>query len=75
MLAEKRIRAVQFEFGGTNIDTRTFFKDFFSLFTELGYAIHIIRPGGRLYRLARYREFYEQFRTTNYIAVVDSKQR
>ncbi len=75
MLAEKRIRAVQFEFGGTNIDTRTFFKDFFSLFTGLGYAVHIIRPGGRLYRLARYREFYEQFRTTNYIAVVDSKQR
>lgn len=61
-------RAVQFEFGGANIDTRTYFRDFWYLFTEAGFDLYRITPLGPQ-RLYRYRERDEFFSTTNYIAV------
>jgi len=42
----KSIKVVQFEFGGCNIDTRTFFQDFFYFFDEAGYVIHRLGPRG-----------------------------
>ena len=72
-LADGRIKVVQFEFGGSNIDTRTYFRDFYTLLTGLGYRIYIIRPGGLLAPIDRYREFYEQFRTTNFVAVLNRR--
>jgi len=69
MLDQRRIAVIQFEFGGCNVDTRTFFRDFYEFFDSRGYAIHIAGPGGRLTPVRRYREFNEQFSTTNYIAV------
>lgn len=69
LLDQRKIAVVQFEFGGCNIDTRTFFKDFFDFFDHRGYALHIIGPGGRLNPVTRYREFNEQFSTTNYVAI------
>lgn len=59
---------IQFEFGGCNIDTRTFFHDFWKFFQPRGF---------RLYRLTSrkpvavtyYSESLEHFRTTNYVAV------
>jgi FkbM family methyltransferase len=59
---------IQFEFGGCNIDSRTFFQDFWYLFHKRGYEIYRITPSG-LYRLDRYLESYETFKTTNFIAV------
>ncbi len=56
----------QFEFGGCNIDTRTFFQDFWYFFKE-GFEIFRITPLG-LDRITRYREFDEVFSTTNFIA-------
>ncbi len=67
--ASKDISIVQFEFGGSNIDTRTYFRDFFHLFDEAGFDLYLIRAGGRLAKIARYREFLEQFTTTNYLAI------
>ena len=61
-------RAVQFEFGGTNIDTRTYFKDFWDFFTARGFTLHRITPFGAL-TLSRYSEREESFTTTNYIAI------
>ncbi len=61
-------RAVQFEFGGTNIDTRTYFKDFWDFFTARGFTLHRITPFGAL-TLTRYSEREESFTTTNYIAI------
>jgi FkbM family methyltransferase len=69
MLDQRKIAAVQFEFGGCNVDTRTFFRDFFDFFDRRGYALFIIGPGGQLNPVRRYREFNEQFSTTNYIAI------
>ena len=62
------VRAVQFEFGGTNIDTRTFFKDFWDFFTARGFSLHRITPFGPL-AVTRYSERDESFTTTNYIAI------
>lgn len=63
------IRAVTFEFGGCNIDSRTFFQDFYYFFTERGMKISRITPSGFLVPIERYRESDEQFRTVNYLAV------
>lgn len=59
---------VQFEFGGCNIDTRTFFQDFWYLLTEVGFSIYRISAGGPI-RVSNYSELDECFRTTNYLAV------
>jgi len=58
---------VQFEFGGTCIDTRVFFRDFWYFFQEHGFQIHRITPIG-LEHIRKYREADECFNTTNFIA-------
>lgn len=69
LLRRGAILAVQFEFGGCNIDTRTYFRDFYTFFAQAGFDIYIIRRGGSLARIRRYREFLEQFVTTNFLAI------
>ncbi|MBA4251684.1 MAG: FkbM family methyltransferase [Chlorobiaceae bacterium] len=69
MFEKKSIDVVTFEFGGCNIDTRTFFRDFFYFFTEHNMLIYRITSSGFHYPIKRYREMYEQFNTTNYVAV------
>ena len=54
-----RIRALTFEFGSGNINSRTFFHDFWDLLTPLGYAIWRICPGGALLPVRRYYEDLE----------------
>ena len=68
MLQTRAIHVVAFEFGGCNIDTKTFFQDFYYLFDELGMNIYRISPSGYPVPVKRYREIYEQFRTTNFFA-------
>lgn len=57
-------KVIQFEFGGCNIDTRTFFRDFYFLFRDR-YQIYRQNPFG-LRRCDQYQEADEYFRTTNY---------
>jgi len=68
MFAQNAIKMVSFEFGGCNIDTRTFFQDFFYFFKDVGMDLFRITPSGYLYPLTEYREILEQFRTTNFLA-------
>jgi len=68
-LDEAAIAAVQFEFGGCNLDTRTNLQDFFYFFAQYRYRLHIVQPGGNLFPLKKYDEMYEQYRTTNYAAL------
>jgi FkbM family methyltransferase len=63
------IRMTSFEFGGCNIDTRTFLRDFFIFFKRYEMVLYRITPSGFLYKLTEYRETLEQFRTSNFIAV------
>lgn len=69
MFASKSIDIVTFEFGGCNIDTRTFFQDFWYFFHEANFRILRITPSGYLYPLKSYKEIDEQFRTINFIAI------
>jgi FkbM family methyltransferase len=67
-MASGTIKLVQFEFGGTHLDSRTTLRDFFYYFKELSFSIGIIRPNGSINRLDRYNEGYELYLPTNFIA-------
>jgi FkbM family methyltransferase len=71
MLSSQSIECISFEFGGANIDSRTYLQDYFYFFDEYGYTIHRILPRGTLYELDSYSELDEKFRTTNFVAVKD----
>lgn len=61
-------KVIQFEFGGCNIDTRTYFQDFWYFFKERNFDLYRITPLN-IEHIKRYRESDEYFRTTNYVAV------
>ena len=69
MFLNNSIDMVTFEFGGCNIDTRTFFQEFWYFFTKNDMDIYRITPSGYLYKLEQYKEIIEQYRTTNFIAI------
>jgi FkbM family methyltransferase len=68
LLRERRIRALAFEFGGCNVDSRTFFRDFWQLLTGHGYVFFRIIPGSRLLPIREYDCALESFAITNYVA-------
>lgn len=72
MLAGHHIDVIAFEFGGCNIDSRTYLRDFFTLFRAYGMRVARVTPSGYLVDLPRYREEYEQFRTSNFVAIRDN---
>jgi FkbM family methyltransferase len=61
------VKLIQFEFGGCNIDTRTFFQDFWYFFANNNFRIYRITPTG-CHLIPAYSELEESFLTTNYIA-------
>jgi FkbM family methyltransferase len=67
MLKDKKIDFIQFEFGGCNIDSRTYFQDFYYYFQD-NYTIYRILKDG-IYELSSYKEIYEIFITTNFLAI------
>lgn len=66
-----KTRLVQFEFGGCNIDTRTYFQDFWYFFNKKNFDLYRITPNG-VARIDKYRERDEYFSTTNYLALAQS---
>lgn len=67
------IRALSFEFGSGNINSRTFFHDYWDLLSPLGYQIYRICPGGHLLPISRYYEDLEHFRNvSNYVASLEA---
>ncbi|MBD2699761.1 FkbM family methyltransferase [Spirosoma sp. BT702] len=66
MIDEQRIRFIQFEFGGTSIDSRTYFRDFWRLLSP-NYTLYRI-VGNGLRRIDAYSEFLEIFVTVNFLA-------
>lgn len=61
------IKIIQFEFGGCNIDTGTFFKNFWDFFKARNFDLYRITPLG-IEKITSYEESHEFFSTTNYIA-------
>lgn len=71
LFAERRVKAMTFEFGSANVNSRTFFRDFWDLLTGHGFEISRLVPGGRLMPVSRYDETLEYFRgATNYAATL-----
>jgi len=63
-----RAQLIQFEFGGTNLDTRTYFKDFWQLFAEHGFSLYRLSPFGPI-AIDAYDVELESYVCTNYIAL------
>lgn len=64
----QKFRVILFEFGGCNIDSQTYFQEFWYFFKSNNYKLFRISPSG-LKEIKSYNESLETFRTTNYIAV------
>ena len=68
-LAAGKIRALSFEFGCGNINSRTYFRDFWELLTGANFVIYRITPCGRDVLVEGYYEDTEYFRgATNFVA-------
>jgi FkbM family methyltransferase len=66
MIENNKIDFIQFEFGGCNIDSRTFFQDFYYLLIDKYRLFRIVRNG--LIEITKYDETNEIFKTINYLA-------
>ena len=64
----RNLKVVQFEFGGTNIDSRHFFKDYWDFFQELRFDLYRLTPTG-IKKVISYSESLECFKFSNYYAV------
>lgn len=70
----KDLKVIQFEFGGTDIDSRTYFQDFWNFFEGTHFRLYRLTPKGKI-RVDTYREADEIFSFTTYFAIAESKQR
>jgi FkbM family methyltransferase len=67
----RKIKAISFEFGSGNINSRTFFRDFWDFLSRNEFSIHRVLPGGKTLRIKEYYEDLEYFRgVTNYVATL-----
>jgi FkbM family methyltransferase len=69
-LTPDKIRCIQFEYGGANIDSRTYLRDFVYQFTSKGYTIYKIKRASLEPFVYSARK--ENFQYTNFVAM-DSK--
>jgi hypothetical protein len=67
MIEKGKIDFIQFEFGGCNIDSRTYFQDFYYILKDKYKIYRILKDG--IYELPDYKETYEIFITINYLAI------
>src|SRR5262249_31780480 len=66
-LSPEKISVIQFEFGGCNIDSRIFFRDFFELLSPYYRIYRLVADG--VVELKTYRYEYEMFGSTgNFVA-------
>ena len=64
----RKISCIQFEFGGANIDSRTFLQDFYYFFKEHEFRLYRLTSMGA-YPISQYTESLENFHTSVYYAV------
>jgi FkbM family methyltransferase len=69
-LASGIVKTIQFEYGGTWIDSRTFLIDVWRLLENQGYRFYKVAPD-RLVPQAQYETVYENFQYCNYLATID----
>lgn len=67
LIKRRMIDVIQFEFGGCNIDSKTYFQNFYYLLKD-NYKIYRILKDG-LFEMSTYKETFEIFITINYLAI------
>lgn len=67
LISADAIEVIQFEFGGCNIDSRTYFRDYYLLLDPKYRIFRIVRDG--LVPINHYSERLEVFLSCNYLAV------
>ena len=67
LINSNSIDFIQFEFGGCNIDSRTYFQDFFYLLNPYYEIYRLVKDG--IVLIEHYEERHEVFVTTNYLAI------
>lgn len=73
LFREGRVRVIQFEYGGCNIDSKVLLKDIFEFFAGMEYRFYKILPD-KLRPVERYDQRLENFKYQNWL-IVDSKTR
>jgi FkbM family methyltransferase len=67
-IANRKINAFAFEFGSANLNSRSYFLDFWNLLSP-NYSIFIVTPSGKVEAIPAYYEDLEYYRgTTNFVA-------
>ena len=69
MIIGNKIDVILFEFGGCNIDTRIFFRDYWHFFMDTSMDIFRATPSGYLIKIEKYKEEHEQFNYSNFVAI------
>lgn len=69
-LSQAKVKAIQFEYGGCNIDAKVLLKDLFEFFEQYSYRFFKIMPKG-LKSYPRYSQFLENFQYQNWLIVRD----
>lgn len=67
MLKNSKIKVIQIEFGGCQIDARVFFRDYWNLLNEQYYVYRIVSNG--LIKIKKYEEILEIYLTCNYLFI------
>ncbi len=68
MVGKNKISVIQFEYGGTYLDSNIFLKDVFDFFKGAGYSFYKLMPRSAR-RINEYSPELEDFQYSNYIAV------
>jgi FkbM family methyltransferase len=71
LLEERRVKSVQFEYGGCNIDADVLLRAIFAFFKSFDYTLYKIYPK-HLRRVIRYDQRLENFQYQNWVAMLDS---
>lgn len=64
----KKVKLIQFEFGGTYIDSKNYFKDIYQFLKKFNFDIYIMTPKG-LKIISEYSENLEYFVYSNYVGI------
>lgn len=70
MLKEERVKIIQFEYGGCNIDAKVLLKDIFEYFEGSNYSFYKIYPK-TIERIDRYDQRLENFQYSNYLIILN----
>jgi FkbM family methyltransferase len=72
MLSQGRVHAIQFEYGGCNLDARVYLGDIWELIESYGFRFYKLYPEGPR-RMEKYMQALETFKYSNWIACHESQ--